>query len=735
MTRKFMRNDARAVSSTVALMVALTAYPALAQTAEKPDSNQPSGVSDQQNEEILVTARKRSESAQNVPLTVTVVSGEQLAAAGVSSISSLPRVASGLSVSTNANNITSFRVRGLGSETSSESFEQSVPLFVNGIYQGRGQSYAQALFDIDHIEIVKGTQAALLGKNTSLGAVITSTRTPENEFSFNGLASYEFELRSHNFEAGMDIPLTDTLSLRLAGQLRRQGGWVTNPIFGSKYPRANSKAGRATLQWKPTSDFDATLVYQEYASNTLGQPEEYARDSIGRAAANAAAAGYTGFEATLNYSNAASDPLFGETTDSLRGRLATGTINYDVGGGYTVTSLSSYSKYHLVRIFDADLLPGRYSVNAPATNESRQITQELRIASPSEDPFNFVAGALYLNEKWALDRTAINFGALSGDNFEQTSIDTKSISAFGQANLEFTPSLTASLGARVTHDNRTADFSRVTTRPGLFTTFLFPDLAGTLRRKETNVDGSFGLQFKPDSSKMFYASFSRGTKGGGFLNLPTNLAAAEFPSERADTFELGAKLRFGPNIINLSAFRTKIKDFQTNLFNGLQFTAIPVPVRSYGIELDSSIKLLDTLRWNTQVTWANPKNLASGTVPQNAPKWSGNSRITYDAPIGGGFDLNAELGVQFKSFVIWNTVANTVGLSPTGLVFPSEAYGLINGRLGLAKSNDWEIALIGENLNDKKYVAYARVASFQTGATTAALGKPRTIMVQFTIKR
>src|SRR5690606_7765143 len=145
--------------------------------------------------------------------------------------------------------------------------------------------------------------------------------------------------------------------LRLAGQVRKQGGWVENPLLGEDYPETKSVAGRGVFVWEPSSDLDITLLYQRFDTKTLGQPEEIVTDLSGGGRARAEVAGYFDFESNLNYVNASSDPGFGTTKDNMVGNAAIATINYDIDG-YTLTSVSSYSDYDLFKPFDADLLPG-----------------------------------------------------------------------------------------------------------------------------------------------------------------------------------------------------------------------------------------------------------------------------------------------------------------------------------------------------------------------------------------
>ncbi|MFA7556140.1 MAG: TonB-dependent receptor, partial [Spongiibacteraceae bacterium] len=230
---------------------------------------------------------------------------------------------------------------------------------------------------------------------------------------------------------------------------------------------------------------------------------------------------------------------------------------------------------------------------------------------------------------------------------------------------------------------------------------------------------------------LYYASFSRGTKGGGFLNLPTSIAASEFEEEQADTIELGAKINIDRGTVAIALFKTEIDDYQQNLFNGASFDSVQVPLKSEGVDFEAYLGITDKLRFDAQVTYANTLNKDVGYEPQNSPLWSGNVNLTYTTPlVNNGLDISGSVGVAYKSDILWNTLERTIGRSPNGDIYGTDAHSLVNANLALSSGDEWTISLIGKNLTDKKYVSYARVGSF-TGTTNAALGMPRTLALQF----
>ena len=717
-------------------------------TAQEVDDDTEATVLDQ----VVVTARKRSESVQDVPLTVTAVSQEGLRANGVVSIEQLTAVTSGLTVSRNPNNVASFRIRGLGTGGGSESFEQSVALFIDGTYLGRVPEYNQPLYDLERVEVIKGTQAALLAKNTSLGAVSLTTRKPGDEFSYDIATQYEMELGSSIVDIGVTLPVSDTLSFRLAGQALNATGPVRNTALGTEQSN-DSLAGRFTALWEPTDQFSATFTYNDYEVETAGSPEESLLDSLGVFAARGAMAGVP-VETKLDYNNQLEGSAFGDSHDRMTGRRAILTLNYDIGD-YTLTSVTGGAKFRQVRYFDTDAGPGLWAEQNPVINGNEQFSQELRITSPAERRFDWLAGLYYQTEDFYIYRTydiysdlaagipgGTPIGGANQDNYDQS---TDTYSAFAQANLDITSRLTGSVGLRVTNEQRSAEYNRIASRAGLFTTFLFPDLVGSPPEiDETSVDGSIGLQYDITDDHMIYASFSRGSKGEGFIAQPTDIPNSSAPKETADSFELGAKLTFSNGYFNIAAFDTDIEALQQAIFNGIRFDTTPYDLTSQGFEFDTRFQFTPNWSANSTVTYADVKYdtdlnpNADGLTPLNSPEWSGNANLRFDTPLGGNLDFTAEAGLEYSSERYWalrNQNACT-GNAASNTIPCTDSYTKVNGRIQITNSEQgWDLALVGRNLTDEETIAYARASSFVNGVVNASLAPPRTLTLQFSLHR
>ena len=755
--------------SASTLAIALVAAPAFAQQVSTPTTStdgtpteaQPNTVagttpdgatSDRDASEIIVTARKRAESLQDVPLSVAVISGTRLQEQNINSIESLGQVTAGFVYRRTPNNLPNLTLRGLGTGTAVDAYEQSVAAFIDGTYAGRGPEFNAALFDFDRIEVIRGAQASLLSKNTSLGAISLATRKPGDRFKADVVASYEFELNSKNIEAGVDVPLSDTLKVRVAGKYDDQGGYVNDLTFGNKVPSWKSYAGRVVAVFNPTDNIDITGMYQHYNTKTIGIPWEGYNDPTGQINSLNVLAGYNGFETNVDRSKAEGGS-FGQTYDKTHGNRAVGTINFNFGEGFTLTSVSAYSDFVQRRYRDTDFQVGDY-LNSFYTQANHQYQQEIRLSSPAEGQFvDYVVGGSYFHEKWFFSDYNIarctGCSALQLSRFAQRGAfatrdlqKTTDWAAFGQVNLHFTDTLTASGGVRYTNEKRNATMSRTLIEPGAYSQVVYNPFAPiTLRRKENNVDGSIGLNWKPRSDLLVYTAYSKGTKSGGFLNIATNPTtpagriAAEYDNEIAHTFEIGEKLSL-PNggFFNVTFFRTDIKGFQQAIYVNPNYLTTARDLRSQGVEIESGIQLLPGLRAQGQVAYANTRRKDAGHfAPPGAPKWTGNATLTLRQPVNDDITFTGDVGAEFRTqiFLTDENLTQGFGGNFTTLYTPrGQGYYFINARAGIKSTGGWELALVGKNLNNKLVYNYAVAYSLIGPGAYVMTNQPRTIALQ-----
>ncbi|MFZ2982132.1 MAG: TonB-dependent receptor plug domain-containing protein, partial [Sphingobium sp.] len=412
-------------------------------------------------EEIVVTALLRANSVQDVAASIDVIGGEALTNSGIASVEDLKTVVPSLIIQRPPNNTVSVSVRGLGSAAGPVSFDQSISLFVDGVYAPRGAEFLAAMFDIEKVEVVKGTQAAVLGKNTSLGGVLLTTRKPGFEFAVNALAQYEFENKSTIVSGGADIPLSDSFAIRAAAQIQDVGGYMPNR-FDGRQSRANQAfSGRLTARWEPTPDVEATLSYQYEDMKSVGVNAEPVAE-VGNFFRNLfTLAGRTDlYDVTPNRSFASSK-LSGPSTTTQPSHRVNGTLNWQLGD-YAFTAVTGWSKFSQSRNIDRDYVVGDY-FSEQVEVKGRQFSQELRLTSPAKKRLNFIVGALFVDN--ALDQALVNSAAypvgasnlpfpLFGSYRQNFSQDTTTYSGFGQVNLRVVENLLLSGGLRYTSEKK-----------------------------------------------------------------------------------------------------------------------------------------------------------------------------------------------------------------------------------------------------------------------------------------
>lgn len=746
------------LASAIAIGASTYAMPAMAQDS-RPDAASAATGGDVTVDEIIVSARKRTESAQDVPLSVAVVSGDRLVEQNLGQIENLQAVTSGLVVRKTANNLVNLTLRGLGTGTAIDSFEQSVATFIDGSYAGRGPEFNGALFDLQRVEVIRGAQASLLSKNTSLGAISLVTRKPGRDFGYAVTSTWDMALGSKTFEAGVDFPISDTLQVRVAGKYDDQHGSVYNTFYQKDIGGTTNVAGRITIAAQPTDNLDITLMYQHYDVSQTGLPWTIYNDPSGNLGALAAFAGFPAIEIG-KVRRQTEGSAFGQSFDRTHGNRAVGTINYELGGGHTLTSVTSYSDFDSKRFRDTDLVPGDY-LNGTYLQSNKQFQQEFRLSSPAEGQFiDYVIGGSYFHEDWFFsDRvvsqcigcpTSLTSGAgkfaLRGSWVGSDNQTTRDLAAFAQVNLNFTDTLTLSGGARYTNSRRNATLERTTLVPGPATVVIYNGFSPvTLRRKENNIDGSAALNWKPTGNLMVYGSYSKGTKAGGFNNSATNPStpagalATEYGNETAHTVEIGEKMSLqGGGYLNVALFQTNIKGFQQATFNGSFFNITGEDLRSRGVEAEAAFPLGGGFRLQGQVTYADVVRKASGLEPPGAPKFSGNVNLNMDdQPINSSLSLSGDLGVEFRSRIFLVNEESTIGFPgrPNNVVPVSPGYAYLNARLAVKSVDGWEIALIGRNLTDKTVIDYSTPIPFVTNGSYAIYNRPRTVSLQLTLRQ
>ena len=726
-------------------------------------------------EEIVVTAQKRAESVQDIPITVNVLAGEALTDFGVDTLFKLAELAPGMVFSRAPDDGLALTLRGLGTPARTQSFDQSVALFLDGSFLGKGRMYSSAFFDVERIEVIKGTRSTLLGKNTSLGAISIVSKKPGNEFGGHVQTSAEFENGGWAADAAVDIPAGATLAFRLAARYKDQDGWVKNTLTGADVPADEETGLRAIAAWTPSAALDVTVSYQVTDSERTGNGFQYVDNGGYFTPQSLEIYG----ESRLNDKKAALCPECpgGESFHDTEVALAGLTVNWQAGR-HTVTSIASRASYDLHFFDDFDfgnafdettyliLEPGavdRYSTYFERAEDYQQFSWELRLANESGERFEYLAGLFYFAGDWESSEAQFfrtpNFpppgGGPSGQIFNGPFInrfdqETETWSLFGQVTAHFTDRWRGALGLRYTDEHKDVIFERVQGSPAtVWNTVINPPFyADDLQLNDDFINGNLNVQWDAADNTMFYAAYGLGSKTGGFAesaevgsgdpSIGVDGGGSRVETEEARTCELGAKMTLadGAAALNVALFYTEVEDFQETSFQvseaGAQFLTRNVEVESAGIEFDGLWQASEAWRLIAAATFADATHSDDGAKLAQAPEWTGHIGARFEAQITSGMRFSATGYVRYRDDMV----------SQIDETFPSDSVTTVDLNLSLIDVDEvWSLSLVGANLSDATATDFSSPPAAPVGAlfgapagdrgiTAEAPGPLRTIRLQ-----
>ena len=699
-------------------------------------------------QEIVVTAQRREESAQNVGIAMSVLSGQTLADKSISYVNDLQNAVPNLQVEPAfGSSQPQFRLRGVGFIDYTSNNTSPVGVSLDGVafalpIQTQGQ-----LFDIDRIEVLRGPQGTLYGRNTTGGEINFISNRPTADLH----AGASLEYGSHNEvngEAFVSGGIAEGLSGRLALATEQGGAWQRNRVTGQSLGDKDKIAVRGQLQWDPAGavDFRLGVHWAQDKSDEQGlyllQPFT---PGSGPPAIPADTSRYaTGWALSPTFAK-----LIGIKSNSKPGldnsnEGADLTANIDFGGA-KLTSITAYNK--LIRREYADWDATQFNDSDEYLNSDLDVfSQELRLAA-SRGPFGWVAGVFYshedLHENFYSDLTD-RLGGIAVTTYGQVA---NSLGVFAQGNYQITDTLKATLGVREDHENRELIDLNTAFLPGA------PSLTGgALGGSITSnlPSGKAELDYTPVSGTLLYGSISRGVKSGGFTahNTVTAPAADPFEPEKLTAYEIGAKSDVTRTLrVNTSVYFYRYKDQQIlgKVFDNASQSFIGRFVnansRISGAEADLEWRPLAGISISQYAGFAEgyytsklldvPLNPALPPVdyngrPESFPKWSYGGDISYSWEVGA-FSLTAESNYSFH-----DTYSQFFLLGSNDFTIPK--YWLANANLSLAPASGapWTVTLWGRNIFDKSYDLTRNF--FLPSSEVAAAGEPTTIGIRVTYK-
>jgi iron complex outermembrane receptor protein len=724
--------------------------PALAQSVPPAAASPQEQIGD-----ITVTAQRRSERAQATPLAITALSGKALQSAGLNSVEGLSKSIPNVEFGKNAGDAKIF-IRGVGYDSISPGGETRVAVYNNNVYQSRSQAVFATFYDVDRIEVLRGPQGTLYGRNAVAGAINIITADPGDHL--NGYISGQVGNYSLiQTEGAIGGPVTEWLSVRLAGQTVDRGGYGRNIGTGEPVNDAHSRTARLTLVTKLGDNVTDRLVADYYNARDhnfgyryLGEsftPAEISDPSLDPANYVPVPVSRGDRVPTNPQDTAGLGPL-----NHLRTYGASNELSVNVSDLLTLSSVTGY-RYLLSQIANS-LYGGVDEVTMGSIYEkSDSFTQELRL-SGDNGRFKYVIGGYYFYEDHVADNrapfNALLFGGpdqfvqfYNAGGFEKT----KAYAAFGQADIKLFSGLTLSLGLRYSHEKKDLkEFISVDLVTPYDTSVpigpLFPT-TGLVSKSASwsSTDPRVSLSYKFNPRVLGYITYSQGFKSGGF-----NIGGVQppFDPERIKDYEAGLKGDFLNGMLraNVAAFYYDYSELQVNQGRGLSLLTVnAASAKIKGVEAEFTALPTTNLRLSLNAAWLDatytdfetddPARLGLGTLNLKgnrlnyAPKYKVGGSIAYTIPTPYG-DFTPTADVVWTDRVYF-TPYNTSRLSQS-------AYANLDLSIRWVGNNpDWTGNIFVRNVTDKVYISNAAIDNpLLKSARLGQVSAPRTFGVQVT---
>jgi outer membrane receptor protein involved in Fe transport len=690
-------------------------------------------------EEVIVTAQIREQSLQDVPISVSAIDGEVIEDRSVDNLQSLSAsIPNFMVVETQID--TSISIRGVRSGAN-KGFEQSVPMNFDGVTYPRSQLARTPLVDLERVEVLRGPQPTLFGKNAIGGAVSVTSAKPTEEFEGKFSTSFESEHDESQSLVVLSGPLSDDLLGRLTVSTREMDGWITNQRMKRVEPQRDETYIRGQLAWTDSNDIDYNLKVETADFDSVGYAMEALAPQDGY---GLVFAGPIAVETNEDWVRSSGETFSQNTMDNF---VFTSNIPLDNGG--TLTSITSMVEYDSYEVLDVDYVALEILDGTNQTEKYEQTSQEIRYTSPGGEDLDYIVGAYFqsadvdvtdyvpLGSFLALAGPPVSM--LVGTNWDRLYKQSSEMySVFGQADINLEGNWRLTVGARYSNEDK--DGSRNLTLDGTGTALAGSPMLNVLwaavlnvgphniasSRSESSFDPMVRLSYDLSDNAQMYVSYTEGSKAGGFdirgnsipgTPLVSSAGGWEFEEEKATNIEWGYKMKSDRASFDFTYFTTEYEDLQTSVFDGvLGFKVGNASAAELdGFEMQGRYLIAEGLEFygslaslNYEFTdWKNSQ-CAYGEVATNgiycdrsgasvilAPEDTANAGFAYETVLSNNWVLDANLNVDYSSeyFITTNLDKNIKenGYSKVGLV------------LGLESSDGkWRLSLIGDNLTDER---------------------------------
>ena len=679
-------------------------------------------------ESVVVTSTRRDENAQHVPISVSVVDGDEIGKSNLNGLEDITTLVPSFTFRQAASNKDEgLIIRGLGTISTSPGVEPTVSTVIDGVVYARQGQATLDLLNLEQVEVLRGPQGTLFGKNASAGALNITTKNPSQAFNAYADVGYFGGGNEERLKAGVSGPITNSVSGMIDILAANYDGNVTN-VFNNTTVNGYDKLGaHAKLLWQASDALSFQLAMDYMYTNTnvpTGVPTTNTLTAYPTNVVTTSAA----------FATALSPLVLGPDNRQINSNYNTNAFDNNGGislqadysfNGYKLTSITAFRQWANVQHQDQSRVPA-VSAAIPLQHDTgyldfNQVSQEVRLASPTGGFFDYVVGGYFLTDTDS-ENYSRNTTTLSGTTINQftgTAVygtNASNYAVFGEGHLNFTDNFRAIIGGRLIHDDLSYNFNRVSSSavPVTGIQAAFTSFGST---HPTGYSDRLGLQYDIDPAAMAYFTFSRGYKGPAY-----NVAFSMLPQdtlvvkpETSNAFELGVKTHmFDDSVqLNLDGFLDTVRNYQVNfsdILNGSPITRFinAGQVSTRGIEADGEWKPLAGLTLNGSMAFVDA-HIDSFTCPAGAAvSCNINGKVLPFAPhwktsVGGKYDTSVweTMTLTLATDFNWQSrEQDSVNQTPDTV---EHAYGIWNARIALADVSGWYGAFLVKNITNQHY--------------------------------
>jgi len=723
-------------------LLAGAAWSALSTFAMAQDAAPQDGVSSL--DDVVVSARRRDELLKDVPISVSAIGEERLEQTGASDITALQQQTPNatVQVARGSNSTLISFIRGVGQQDPLWGFEPGVGLYVDDVYVARPQGAVLDIYDVQRIEVLRGPQGSLYGRNTVGGAIkyVTNTLSDEPELTLRGAYGSYNQI---DLMAVGSVPLADNFRVGGAIASYQRDGYGSNINTGAEHYNKDVLAGRISAEWEPRDDISIRLAYDRVQDDS--NPRHGSRLVAGATPAGAILSSVYDTNAGLGDVN------------SVESQGASATVAIELNDNWTFKSITAWREGETTTVIDFDNTPAA-TLDIPGFYADDQFTQEFQLLFDF-DRIQGVAGFFYLDghAEGAFDTILANAGIVIGTNGQ---VETESWAGFADVNLDLTDRLHLGIGMRYTLDEKEgtvfrANYLGATRSPLLGGTVRAPLL---VRSNYTNAKDfseftpRVALSYDLTDDMTAYASYSQGFKSGGFdmrgdVVLTPNTVNGYDP-ETVDSYEIGLKGALDRLTFAAAVFYNEYQDQQvtTQVPSGASIASFVDNVGSstfYGAEFEGRLRILDNLSANFAVGYLHSdfeqflrynlttmvfEDISSQVVLQNAPEWTGYLGFTWIGDVAGG-DLAVTPSVSYRGDSSMFEFPNPI--------LDQQAYSVVDLSIVWTDPSDrFTLGLYGKNLTDEEYRVggYNFPGALFDNSIIGYYGPPQTVTASLQVK-